>query len=328
MKLALTIAIVCGAVLAWIATRNEPTDWCLPARSVVEPVVEQRPVLELPPSEQFEEILQEWVEETSIEDEVATVLAAISQAEASAPQRSPRSFLNSNPPELQFGCAVHVDSVEEALAARLADGAPVEQVGAVRLLWRGQSRLSARRVLDFISSGQPTDERYVNLQREVEANLTPESVLREMRSGQYAWGAWLAYMRPHERLVPELLAALDKQTDFRPETLLALGKSGDRRTLVPLVGFLHGRDYVDSGFAAHALGDLGDPAGEPQLITSLASDKPWVQVNACGALRKIGSRRALPELERLANDKGYTGVFGVARIARETIEAILQREKQ
>ena len=87
-------------------------------------------------------------------------------------------------------------------------------------------------------------------------------------------------------------------------------------------------DYRIAGDAANALGYLGNAEAEPKLIEALGGDNGWRQVNACGALAKFGSPKALPALEKLAKDDRYTGALDVKGMAKDAIERITKREKR
>ena len=165
------------------------------------------------------------------------------------------------------------------------------------------------------------------LQREVDASVRPEAILRELREGDYLWGTWLAFLRPHKDFVPALLAGLKDKPKVLPETMLALGDSGDPRAIEPLLALLGSEDYRTAGDAAQALGYLGVPEAEPKLIVALAEDNPWRQVNVCGALAKMGTRRALPALESLAKDNRYTGALNVRGMAEYAVKKIKMRDK-
>src|SRR5262249_32739670 len=155
---------------------------------------------------------------------------------------------------------------------------------AARELWAGHSRRQATNVLKYLAGPPPGGEGFRKLQREVEAALQPQAVLRELKEGDYLWGTWLAFLRPNEQLVPTLLGGLkDKpvrglllggkgKSEFFPETILALGNSGDARALEPLVELLRSDDYQIAGDAAKALGYLGNAEVEPKLIEALAWD--------------------------------------------------------
>jgi len=182
--------------------------------------------------------------------------------------------------------------------------------------------------LKYLAGPPPGGEAYRALQREVEASFRPDRILRELREGDYEWGAWLAFLRPNKDFVPVLLAGLKKHPQSLPETVLALGNSGDPRALKLLLGLLKSKDYRTAGDAAQALGYLGDSEAESPLIEALATDNPWRQVKACGALAKLGTRRALPALNKLVKDDRYTGALNVKGMTQDAVESITKREKR
>jgi WD40 repeat protein len=234
----------------------------------------------------------------------------------------------SEPPELQFSCVRIPDSSEESCAKLLAKGDPAVQIVAARILWRNHSRRYSRNVLRLLATVPSGGEAYEALRREVDRSLQPENIRRELLAGDYPWAAWLAFLRPHSELVPPLLDGLKQKPDHRAETILALGKSGDRRALEPLLGLLGSGDYRTAGDAARALGDLGDAVVEPKLIEALSLGQGWVQLKACGGLAKVGTRRALPMLERLVNDRRYTGVLDIRGAAMHAIVSIERRDRE
>lgn len=257
------------------------------------------------------------------------------QAEKERPRFSQRYL---NPPKLQFSCAGISDPEGDKLAEVVTKGDPPQQLAAARELWRGHSRRQASHVLQYLAGPPPGGEGFRQLQREADAALKPQAVLRELKEGDYLWGTWLAFLRPHEELVPTLLAGLkDKpprqigargkgKSEYFAETTLALGNSGDARALGPLLELLKGDDYRVAGDAANALGYLGSVESEASLIAALAADNGWRQVKACGALAKFGSREALPALEKLAKDNRPTGSLNVRGMAEHAIEQITKRE--
>jgi hypothetical protein len=238
-----------------------------------------------------------------------------------------QSYLD--PPELLFSDVVRSDPTEEGYAKQLTDAKADagERLTAAKALWRGRSRRYAADVLKFLAGPPPGGEPFRAFQREIEASIRPEVILRELREGDYLWGTWLAFLRPHMDLVPALIAGLKDKPEMAPETILALGNSGDPRALKPLLELLASKDYRTAGDAAQALGYLGDPEAEPKLIGALAEDNNWRQVKASGALAKMGTRRALPALERLAKDERYTGVLNVRGMAEAAVQRIRKREK-
>lgn len=238
------------------------------------------------------------------------------------------SFISLTPPELQFSCSIQGDSQEDDLAKLLADGEPARQLAAARELWERRSRRQAANVIKFVSGSPHGGEEFRKLQREVLQAIEPLAILHELERGEYCWGAWLAFLRPHSHLVPALLAAINGQPDWKAETILALGNSGDARAFAPLLKALRSSDHRLSGHAASALEYFGNRDAEPQLIEALAEGNTWRQVNAMSALGKLGSSRALPALERFASDNQFTGVFNLKRAAQSAIDAITSREKQ
>jgi HEAT repeat protein len=238
------------------------------------------------------------------------------------------AFSSSEPDELQFSCALVLDTREEACAKALVEEDAADRLAAARALWRGHSRRHAAKVLMYLAGPPPGGEEYRAFQREVESSLQPEAILRELRKGDYQWGAWLAFLRPRKEFVPTLLAALEDRPKMLPETMLALGNSGDPRALKPLLHLLKSKDYRTAGDAAQGLGYLGGPEVEPRLIEALGADNGWLQVNACGALAKLGTRRALPALEKLAKEDRYTGALNVKGMAQYAVASIKKRGKK
>jgi HEAT repeat protein len=182
-------------------------------------------------------------------------------------------------------------------------------------------------VLTFVSETGRSGNDFVALQKEVEDDLGPTAILCGLRESDYRWATWRAGLRPHKDLVPTLLAGLEYKPEYRPETILALGQSRDKRALDPLFGLLKSGDYRAAGDAAQALGYLGDPEAEPKLIEAL-SLQGWPQLNACGALAKLGTDAAVPALKKLAESNEYTGALAVNHMARVAIESIARRRNR
>ncbi len=237
-------------------------------------------------------------------------------------------FFYSQPSELQFGCAVLLNEQEETLAGKLDKGSVDERCAAAMDLWTGHSRRHAARVVGLTVASLPESQPLSVIKRHVEDSLKPEAILREIRDGENLWGLWLACLKPHESLVLELLAELDKKQLNRSAVVFALGKSGDKRALQPLLELLKDPDDRLSGDAAQALGYLAFPEVEQELIEALSRNSSWIKVNACSALGKVGSRRALPALHRIANDKRYTGALSVRSRADAAIQAIVKRNPE
>ena len=187
------------------------------------------------------------------------------------------------PAELRYSDSGMVDLDEEHWAEVLNSGDVHARVVAARTLWRGHSRGYAKDVLDFVATAPAETESFLALKREVEQDVQPQGILRELRGNDYRWGAWLAFLRPNPGLVPVLLAAMKDKPKELPETMLALGKSGDHRAFEPLLVRMKSGDDRLAGFAAGALGYLADPAAEPELIAALSGRTGWLKVKACRA---------------------------------------------
>jgi hypothetical protein len=239
---------------------------------------------------------------------------------------SPGAFSYINPSELQFSCNVTFHPQEENCSVQLACENPAKRLEAAQALWRGHSRRHAADVITFAQGPRLQVAGFDRFAQLVKESLTPVAILKELQTGDYEWGAWLAFLEPDKELVPELIAALETQPKYRDATAIALGKSKDPRALKPLLKLLKS-DYVSAGFAADGLAYLADPAAESALIDALKADRGWMQACAAGALAKIGSAKAIPELERLANDKSYTGAIDVDGAAQRAIDAIKVRSK-
>ena len=172
---------------------------------------------------------------------VCAALVATELSAADGPPRDvkPGAFSRSylNPWELQFSCVGTSDGEEERCAKQLADAEadPRDQLIAAKTLWRGRSRRYAADVLKFLAGPPPGGEPFRAFQREVDASVRAEAILRELREGDYLWGTWLAFLRPHKDFVPALLAGLKDKPKMLPETMLALGNSGDPRAIEPLM---------------------------------------------------------------------------------------------
>jgi HEAT repeat protein len=230
------------------------------------------------------------------------------------------------PYELQLSDSNWVDGVEEDCAKALAGNGKISRLIAAKALWYGHSRVHAAAVIKFVGE-PPTEEKesFDAFKREVDDSLRPGAILRELQDGDYKWGAWLAFLRPHADLVPELLKALKEKKDHVRETSLALGKSRDDRALAPLVELLKTGDYFGAASAARALGYFGGPKVEQPLIEALAAGSAVRKMTACEALGRVGTRAAIPPLEKLAADKTYTGVINLRIAATQALEQIRSR---
>ena len=253
----------------------------------------------------------------------ATLCAGPKDGEMPA-EPEPGAYSHLNPPELQFSDFGTFNKAEDWFAERLAKGESSERLAAARALWRGRSRIHAADVIKFLAGPPPGGAEYRALQRQVEAAMQPESILRELKDGDYLWGTWLAFLRPHKDLVHPLLVGLKGKKNFLAETILALGNSGDPRALEPLLELLKSEEYRTPGDAAVALGYLGDVKAEPPLIEALDRDKSWVQFNAAKALGMVGTAKALPALMKVI-DRGSAGTLNTTGIAMKAVVHIERR---
>lgn len=234
---------------------------------------------------------------------------------------------SSEPDEFHFSDARGGWGTESGWSQLLADGDLELRITAAGVLWQKYRGLYTRQVLKFLDEEKSEGNEMQTLRRMVEESFRPDSILSELREGDYGWGAWLAFLRPDAGFVPTLLENLETNAEHRPETLMALGKTRDRTAFEPLRKYLQSNEHIASGFAAEALGHLGLPEGEPLLIDALASDNGWLQVNACQGLSVIGTRRSIPALERLATDERYTGALSIRDMARRAVESINARQE-
>lgn len=232
---------------------------------------------------------------------------------------------SSEPDEFHFSDARGVWGAESDWSRLLAEGDLSLRITAAGVLWNKHSGLYSRQVLQFLEKETSTSDELRTLRHHVEDSLQPDNILKELDEGDFGWGMWLAFLRPDGRLVPTLLEKLEGNKEHQPATLMAMGKSRDRRAIEPLRKFLQSDEHIASGFAAEALGYLGLVEGEPLLIDALSSDNTWLQVNACQGLAMIGTRRAIPALERLAKDESYTGALSRREMAQRAIESITAR---
>lgn len=229
---------------------------------------------------------------------------------------------SSEPGEFHFSCARGIWGAESDWSRMLAEGDMPLRITAAGILWQKHSGWFSRQVLQFLDEETSDSREMQTLRRAVEESFRPESILRQLQAGDYGWGTWLAFLRPDVRFIPTLLENLDSNAKHRAGSIMALGKTRHRRAYEALSQCLKSCDEISQGFAAEALGHLGFSDGEPLLIDALASDNGWLQVNACQGLSLIGTRRAIPALERLATDDRYTGALSIRATARRAIESI------
>jgi HEAT repeat protein len=231
-------------------------------------------------------------------------------------------FHRRTPPEWRYSDADAGPpaQLEDALGKVLADPKSPERESAATQLWRNRSFVHAKAVIELAEAN------HGSLESEVAAGLKPESLRKELESADPRWGLWLAYLRPQAGLVDALLEK--SRGSFQTGALLALGRSGDRRALVPLLARLKDGNPAQRGFAARALGDLGLVEAEAGLLVALSSnDNSWLQVNACESLAKIGTNQAIPSLQRLAEARPPAGALNSQACAAHAIREIQARNR-
>jgi HEAT repeat protein len=217
-----------------------------------------------------------------------------------------------------------LDGKEEALAALLIDRHEDLRVVAAECLWETHSRRHARKVFELVDDLHAQSDAARRLKETVEGELRTLAESGPRADDDPAWWAWLAALRPNPAMLPALEELALRKPPL-PEAIYALGQSKDARALGPLLKVLSTGDDRIGGYAAEALGELGNPDAEPELTKALQRDGQFLRANACKALGKIGADRALPELRRLAADKGYQGAINVTGCARRAIAAIEAR---
>jgi hypothetical protein len=232
------------------------------------------------------------------------------------------------PDELQFSCARGINPEEELEAKRLADTNELVSVRtlAAKRLWKGKSRAYAADVIAYLARPRPGGgQEFRDLAKTVADDLTSASIIEEIGHGEFEWGAWLAFLRPHPDVVPLLIAHLDTDEKSLPEVFLAIGASGDKRALPLLLEHLQTGGYMERGFAAQGLAYFGDPDTEVALIEALRkSEGVWATAEICGALGAIGSGHALKPLREVAQSRGG-GAISAPAAASHAIRKIESR---
>ncbi len=229
------------------------------------------------------------------------------------------SVFGSEPRDLQFSCAVMVNTYEDLWYELLkSDASDVSAIAALAL-WKRHSRRYAKSVLHFFPDEKRTDPEGQPVRRFIERTLEADRIIQEIKKGDQEWGLWLAALRPHLKIVPTLLSVHKvKPTGY---TTFALGSSGDGRVFDTLVKQLNSGDYMLSGYAAQALGLLGKHKAEKPILEVLDHLGPWSQAHACRALGRMGTPKALPYLKR----QNTVCAINVHYIAQEAIKQIQER---
>jgi len=108
----------------------------------------------------------------------------------------------------------------------------------------------------------------------------------------------------------------DPSPGVRSAAVRALGETGSRRAVEPLMGLLHDESSTMRGQAATSLAKLGQVA-LPALIAALKDARPSVRVFAAHALGEIGSMEAVPALiEVVASDSSAARGEAVEALGR------------
>ncbi|MBK6940763.1 MAG: HEAT repeat domain-containing protein [Planctomycetes bacterium] len=233
------------------------------------------------------------------------------------------------PATLRFSCAASSDRDEDARFDELTrkDTRPEQRLAAAIALWRGHSRPHASDVLRFIADEPPGGAAYRAFVREVDADLRPERLAQALRDGDYAWAAWLAFLRPDPACVPALQDGLTRYPEHRVATMFALGNSGDERALGPLLEALGDSDAQIAGAAASGLGFLGDSSAELALIDALDRDSSWVQLHAAKALGRVGGAAARAALEEFVKRDLGGGGPSLREVADRALESLHARDR-
>ena len=122
------------------------------------------------------------------------------------------------------------------------------------------------------------------------------------------------------RAVELLIGALaDEQPRVRSRAAHALGRIGHSSAVEPLTVVLKDAAPNVRINALHALGKFGESAAAA-LISALGDPAASVRRHAIAALEKTGSRRAIPELEKIARDEPDASV-------RQAAKRVLRRRR-
>jgi len=137
----------------------------------------------------------------------------------------------------------------------------------------------------------------------------------------------LAELKARGAVLEVMDAARDQDKDVRKTAVYALGEIGDPRAIPVLEDALN-EEVADIRFnAALALSRFGDPKAEPVLRAMLDRDtlnrvkdmrddqKEEAMIAAISAYAKLAGKRALPELQRVANSDPSLRVRAAAKEA-------------
>ncbi|MFQ6078745.1 MAG: HEAT repeat domain-containing protein [Thermodesulfobacteriota bacterium] len=113
-----------------------------------------------------------------------------------------------------------------------------------------------------------------------------------------------ALVRIGKPAVEPLIAALkDEDSYIRGYAAEALGEIGDPRAVEPLIAALEDKDPSVSEKVAWALGEIKDRRAVEPLIGALHHEQLWVRRTTAEAMGKIGDRRAVEALIAAMRDE-------------------------
>ncbi len=99
------------------------------------------------------------------------------------------------------------------------------------------------------------------------------------------------------RVLPELLGLLESdETDLISDSIVVLGRIGDKQTVPPLVARLNHVSPLIRAQIAEALALIAEPTSVPQLIYLLKDSDAAVRANAASGLVRLNDPRALRPL--------------------------------
>jgi hypothetical protein len=204
-------------------------------------------------------------------------------------------------------------------------------------LWDEYSEEYAQQIIELTGKLSGDSNDVIDLKENVAADLKPERILKELQkkdNEHLAWWVWLAVLRPHVSFKPVILELAETEYPL-PETVYALWQSRDPRALPVMLTILKNKQNLDDCLcciAAEAIGDLGDASVEPQLLDALQgnpSKNPKAKI--CEALGKIGTKKSLPALQKIATAEEYQSIrcgpdeFPISEKAKTAIAAIERR---
>jgi thiol-disulfide isomerase/thioredoxin len=262
----------------------------------------------------------------------------------------PYPGVRSLPTAFFIDSAGSVRSVMTGFAGKDGLDARAEMLVAARRKGRGEADEALRRVAvaletdyagataDDLAAPFEDDPRYVEIREGVQRRL--EGLLGHYESSHdrdlgrdrttVLWAIWsLGAEKKDRAAVPYLIPYLRESVidEARWRAADALWLIGDPVAVPDLVKALHDPEPMVAGFAASALGDLGDRAAAGpvlDLFQRLPDNRAEAKARAADALGKIGDERAIAPLAaslRVMREPGY------ARWAQPALLRLEQRSK-